>query len=247
MFSWRGLIRQLGIAVLFVVAVAIPVYFITDAYLVREDLALLAMVARTPTNTPISTETPVFPPTWTPKPSPTPSETPTPTPSETPTEILIPNTGFDFSGAFIKSVYQIPEGGGMTMITIVVLSNIQGEFFAEIEIPSDQWEYQCVIRSWSDDHLFCFGERLQGTQVGTIRVFEVLDDGKTVMVFEGNFVVYDFVPTNTPTATRLPLDTPTPTETLIPTVTFTPTPSPTPTNTIAPPTDPWIPTDTPTP
>ncbi|MHA2428440.1 MAG: hypothetical protein ACXADB_10490 [Candidatus Hermodarchaeia archaeon] len=126
------------------------------------------------------------------------------------------------------------------MVTIIVTSKLEGLFFAEVEIQPDIWLYECVIRSWSDDHLFCFGDRLPATFDAVIRVYEIVDDAETVKVFEGEFVVYDLIPT--PTSTPVPgaphTYTPSPTPTL--------TNTPTPTSTVAPPTSPWLPTNTPT-
>lgn len=217
----RGLIRQFGIALIFVIAVGIPVHFISDAYLEREDSAQLANLDRTATHTTTYTVTPVFPPTWTPRPSSTPTETPTPT--ATPTEILIPNTGFDFSGAYIENVVHLPERGGQTMVTIVVLGVIEGEFFAEVEIEDDSWEYECVILVKREDHLFCFGPRLPGADDARIQVFEDLGPGDgTALVFEAEFEVHEFVPASTNTPTRRSA---TATFTHLPTFTITPTPT----------------------
>lgn len=244
----RGLGRKIIIAILFVTAVAIPVYFITDAYIEREDPALLARVEITPSETPTPTETPIFPPTWTPRPSSTPSSTPseTPTPSPTPTEILIPTTGYDFSLAYIKNVVHLPEAGGRTMVTIVVPGTLEGDFFGQVEIQPDFWQYECVMLAGSEDHLFCFGDRLPESDDAIIRVFERLEErGDPVMVFEAEFEVFKLMPTktntpagprptardtSTPTATPTPppTSTPTPTNTPPPTATFTPGPPPSP-------------------
>ena len=245
----RGLGRQIIIAILFVTAVAIPVYFISDAYIEREDLAVLARVEVMPTVTPTPTETPIFPPTWTPRPSSTPSSTPTetPTPAATPTEILIPTTGYDFSLAYIKNVVHLPEAGGRTMVTIVVPGTLEGDFLAQVEIQPDFWQYECVMLAGSEDHLFCFGDRLPESDDAIIQVFERLEEsGESIMVFEAEFEVFKLMPTktNTPQAPRATATlTPTPTITPAPTNAFTPTP----TSTIGPPPSPWVPTATPTP
>jgi hypothetical protein len=213
----RGLIRQIGIAIFFVFAVGIPVYFISDAYIEREDLAQLVHLDRTATHTITPTDTPVFPPTWTPRPTSTPTATPTTT--ATPTEILIPNTGYDFSGAYIENVVHLPERGGQTMVTIVVPGVIDGEFFAEVEIEDDSWGYVCVILVESEDHLFCFGPRLPGADDARILVFEELGaEGGTTLVFEAEFEVHEFVPASTNTPTRHPATS---------TASFTITPTPT--------------------
>jgi hypothetical protein len=255
----RGLFRQLIVAIIFVTAVAIPVYFITDAYIDREDLTFFALLDNAPskpTKTSTPTITQLFPPTWTPRPSPTtlPTKTPTPTITSTPTEIIIPITGTDFSDAYIDSVLHLPEAGGRTMVTIVVSGVVEGEFYAWVEIGDDNWLYECVIRSWSDDHLFCFGGRLPGTTQARIAVYEVLEDETEKLVFEADFAVAQFVPTKTPTSsvprptateTPTPTNTFTPSATMTPSSTFTSTPTYTPTNTSPPPPSPWVPTDTP--
>ena len=143
---------------------------------------------------------------------------------------MIPNTGYDFSKAFIDNVVHLPEGGGRTMVTIVVPGVLDGEFHAEVLIGSDSWDYQCVILVGSEDHLFCFGDRLPETDEAVIRVFEIFEESEeSVLVFEAQFSVYEFVPTktNTPSAPRH-------TSTITPTPTNTGTPSLTPTNTYTP-------------
>ncbi len=234
----RGLGRQTLIAIIFVIAVAIPVYFISDAYLEREDMVLVARLDSTPTETATATITPMFPPTWTPIPSSTPSETPTP--SATPTELIIPNTGFDFSKAYIDNVVHLPEGGGRTMVTIVVPGFLDGEFFADVIIGTDSWDYECVMIEGRDDHLYCFGDTLPGTDEALILVYEVLKEtGESVLVYDAEFEVAEFVPTktNTPrgpnptaqdTSTPTTTSTPAPTDTPLPTATFTPGPPPSP-------------------
>jgi hypothetical protein len=140
-------------------------------------------------------------------------------------------TGFDFTGAYIKNVVHIPEGGGDTMVTIVVQGILEGEFFAQVEIPPDFWLYVCVIREWSEDHLFCFGDRLPDANDATIHVFEVLEeDEETILVFEAEIVVPKFVPTktNTPSAPKQTSTfTPTPTNTITPSPMVTPSLTPT--------------------
>ena len=243
----RGLGRQFLIAIIFVIAVATPVYFISDAYLDREGYARVAQVAQVEelvTVTLEPTKTPMLPPTWTPEPSLTPL--PTFTSSPTPTELFIPNTGYDFSNAYIDNVVHLPEGGGRTMVTIVVPGNLNGEFYAEVLIESDSWDYKCVMIEGSEDHLFCFGDRLPGTDEALILVYEVLEEsGESVLVYEAEFEVVEFVPTKTHTPVpprTTATNTPTPTNTLspLPTVTNTPTNTP-----MGPPPSPWVPTDTP--
>lgn len=218
-------------------------------------MALVARLDRNPTETATATNTPVFPPTWTARPSSTPSETPTP--SATPTELIIPNTGYDFSKAYIDNVVHLPEGGGRTMVTIVVPGVLDGKFYAEVLIGADSWNYECVVLKGSEDHLFCFGDRLPGTDEALILVYEELEEtGKLVLVYEAEFEVAEFVPTKTntprsPNPTAQNTSTPTTSTTQLPTTTSTPaptnTPSPTATFTPGPPPSPQATPITPTP
>lgn len=236
----------------FTVAVAVPVYFIANAYRERGQPLAIALTGleRTATFTPSPIA--VLPPVWTSTATVTVTSTVTvsPTPTATPTATPSSNA-FDFSEAFISSVFH-QQNGLKTVITIVVPGGIAGEFRAAIEIGLQDWDYPCVVSGDSGDELLCLGDRLPQSNQAYIELFQTLQTGEE-MVFEALFSVPVYFPptaTNTrrPGATKPPANTPTPSNTPTATFTATVTPSNTspPTNT-PPPTNTSPPTNTYTP
>jgi hypothetical protein len=216
------------------VAVAIPVYFIANAYRERGIPIAIALTGLERTETSTATRSAQLPPNWTKTPTGTPTPTITPTPSATPTPTALT---LDFSDAFISEVVHIVENGPKTLVKIVVPGGVEGDFHAVVEIVLQSWDYTCITTEESDDHLFCVGGRLPETNQAVLQVFQVLDeDDDSILVYETLFEVPPYIPA---TATRTPKSgggpppppqntaTPTPT----PTITNTPSPTLTPTNT----------------
>jgi len=225
--------RRLAVAFAFMIAVAVPVFFIANAYRDRENGPLIALTGLRETETSVPNAFVGLPATWTPLPTITPRNTTSPTPTTTPS----PSTtlGFDFSGAFISEVVHLTENGPQTMVKIVVPGLLEREYEANVEIGTTRRDFVCLMLEESEDHLFCVGARLPSRSFALIQVYLVDGGGEDpILVFEENFTVPPFF-VATPTQTRRPAPTPKPKKTA--------TPTPIPTNTIVP-TNPPAPTAT---
>ena len=217
--------RRLVIAFAFMVAVAIPVYFIANAYRGRENGPLIALTGLRETETPIPTPIPAsilgLPATWTAVPTITARSTVTPTLTATPSPT--PTLPYDFAEGFIDEVVHIYENGPRTMVKIVVPGVLAGEYEATVEIGATQWDYVCLILEESQDHLFCVGGRLPSRSLALIQVFQIVGDGEdSPLVFEETFSVPPFLlatatKTKRPASTSKPKNTPTLTNTPLPT------------------------------
>ena len=239
--------RWIVLAIAFVAIVAIPGYLIAKNYSEREAFTFSGRVISQESDTAEPKKTLVPTSTWTPRPSAT--QRPTLTPIFTPSSTNPSIPGFDFSGAFVIEVVHLEEGG-QSMVKIFVPRVIVGEFLAEVQILWTTWNYNCLLIDESKDRLFCVGPRLPPSDQAIIRVFEVLiDPEEELLVFETEFVVFEYIPSTStpkgPPKVVTPTLTPSPTSTVPPTLTPSQTPTPIPTNTLAPPPSPQVTPPTP--
>lgn len=238
---------MLLISIVVVVSIAITFLLIGNYYKLSETESLLAQLKFRTTRISLVTEStePTQYSTLTPIPSLTSTATltatPTPEINEQSAITITPQSGQDFSRAYITHVVHIQENGRETMVRIFAPEVVEGEFFAEVTIAWNTWDYYCIILEGIIDHLFCIGGRLPATNSARIEVFEVINaEIETILVFNSEFRVPIFLPspTNTPgskpKATSAPSLTPTPTRTNTPSPTFTPSRTPHPTATFTP-------------
>lgn len=207
--------RRLAVAFAFMVAVAIPVYFIANAYRDRETGPLIAMTGLGETETDVPEAIRGLPATWTPIHTPTAIATVALTPTTTPSPpgILL---GYDFSEAFVTEVIHLAENTPRTMVKIVVPGVLVGEYEAKVEIGTTQWDYVCLMLEESVDHLFCVGGRLPSRSLALIEVFQIVGGGEElILVFEDTFAVPPYL-APTPTKTRRPASTQKPANTSTP-------------------------------
>jgi len=222
---------RLFVAFAFMIAVAIPVYFIANAYRDRETGPQIAMTGLGETETSVPEAIRGLPATWTPILTVPARTTVTPTPTTTPGSSV--TLSYDFSEAFVSEVVHLDENRPRTMVKIVVPGVLVGEYEAKVEIGTTQWDYVCLMLEESLDYLFCVGDRLPATSLASIQVFQIVDGAEDpILVFDDIFAVPPFLaatptktqrPASTPKPKNTPTKTPTATSTLVPASTTAPT------------------------
>jgi hypothetical protein len=127
--------------------------------------------------------------------------TPTPNINEQITSTVTPQLGQDFSRANITNVVHLQENGPKSMLRISTPGVVEGDFFANVTIAWNNWDYDCIFIEEIINHLFCIGGRLPATSSAIVEVFEVVNaDTEPILVFISEFRVPIFIPlpTNTP-------------------------------------------------